>query len=150
MKDEIKIIKTDFITDNKHTLWEFVKCKIRTETMIFSSIKAKKTNETLNILERKLKELENDLESETNNINHANYLQCKGDWEKILKNKAGGIKLRSKAKWVEDGEKNAKYFLNLEKRNYNSTCIKKLISKNEKGLTDIKEQQRFYNVLYSS
>jgi hypothetical protein len=30
---------------------------------------------------------------------------------------------RSKAKWVEEGEKNSKYFLNLEKNNYLNKMI---------------------------
>ena len=43
--------------------------------------------------------------------------------------------MRSKAKWVEEGEKNTKYFLNLEKRNYNSACIKKLITEDGTEIT---------------
>ena len=105
--------------------------------MIYSSIKAKQTTEKLKSLESKLKIPENNLENNPTDITHANYIQCKGEWDKILKTKADGIKLRSKAKWVEDGEKNTKYFLNLEKCNYNSTCINKLIDKNEKELTNV-------------
>ena len=97
--------------------------------MIYSSMKAKKTNKKLKTLENNLKLLEKELEYESNDITHANYIQCKGEWETILKVKADGIKLRSKTKWVEDGEKNTKYFLNLEKRNYNNTYIKMLINK---------------------
>ena len=51
-------------------------------------------------------------------------------------------------------KKNTKYFLNLEKRNYNSTCIKKLINKNDQEITNVKniihEQENFYKDLYSS
>ena len=54
---------------------------------------------------------------------------------------------------MEDGEKNTKYFLNLEKRNYNSTCIKKQKVKNEQEITNVKdiilEQENFYKELYS-
>ena len=38
-------IKTDFETENKNMLWEFAKCKLRTETMLYSSKKAKKTRQ---------------------------------------------------------------------------------------------------------
>ena len=58
------------------------------------------------------------------------------------------------AKWVEEGEKNTKYFLNLEKRNYNNTCIKTLFNKDNEEITDMKqileEQKRFYENLYTS
>ena len=47
------------------------------------------------------------------------YRQCKAEWEYYHTKKTKGIILRSKAKWVEEGEKNTKYFLNLEKRNQN-------------------------------
>ena len=62
--------------------------------------------------------------------------------------------MRSKAQWFEEGEKNTQYFLNLEKRNYNSTCIKTLITDNNTEITDLNEiileQKRFYENLYSS
>ena len=37
---------------------------------------------------------------------------------KIVKKRTNGIILPSKAQWVEEGEKNTKHFINLEKRNY--------------------------------
>ena len=40
---------------------------------------------------------------------------------------------------MEDGEKNTKYFLNLEKRNYNNKCIRKLITKENKELTSLED-----------
>ena len=43
---------------------------------------------------------------------------------KYYKKTPNGIILRSKAAWVEDGEKNTKYFINLEKRNHNKKYIK--------------------------
>ena len=62
--------------------------------------------------------------------------------------------MRSRAQWVEEGEKNTNYFLNLEKRNYNSTCIKKLITEEGKEITKleeiIQEQKLFYEKLYTS
>ena len=52
------------------------------------------------------------------------------------------------------GGKNTKYFLNLEKRNYNTKNIKTLISDEGKEITDltetIKEEKSFYKNLYSS
>ena len=71
----------------------------------------------------------------------------------MQKLKTNGIILRSKAKWVEEGEKNSKHFLNLKKRNYKTTYIKKLITDDGNEITEqnsiIEEQFKFYNHLYT-
>ena len=62
-----------------------------------------------------------------------------------------GVLLRSRARWIAEGEKISKYFCNLEKRNYISKSMKKLIINNE----DITDQQQishsvkeYYEILY--
>ena len=40
--------------------------------------------------------------------------------------KVEGIIIRARARWHEHGEKNSKYFLNLEKRNHIKKHIRKL------------------------
>ena len=56
--------------------------------------------------------------------------------------------------WVEHGEKNTKYFLNLEKRNYNKNVITKLKKSDGTEITDpnhiLREEEKFYTNLYSS
>ena len=120
--------------------------------MTFASKKAKERNKLQIELEEKLKSLETQLISDSSVL--ADYNKCKSEWEEILKFKAEEIKFRSKAKWTEDGEKNTKFFLNLEKRNSDSTHIKKLIDKDNREITGldniIKEQEIFYNDLYRS
>ena len=114
--------------ENKNQQWEFVKCKIRTETMIFSSARSKEMRKQENSLAKKIEAIEKTLDknivSET--PEYYEYLKTKGEWENIIKKKTNGIILRSKAQWVEDGEKNTKYFIKLEKRNYDKKHIKKI------------------------
>ena len=69
--------------------------------------------------------LENALINDENKLKE--YLVAKTECEKFQTEKLNGSIIRSKAIWVEEGEKNTKYFLNLEKRNYNIHHIKKLI-----------------------
>lgn len=42
--------------------------------------------------------------------------------DEIYLNKAQGAYIRSRAKWIEDGEKNTSYFSNLEKRRQEKKC----------------------------
>ena len=55
---------------------------------------------------------------------YAEYENVKSQLENIELEKAKGAILRSKIQWSEAGEKNTKYFLNLEKQN----AINKTIS----------------------
>ena len=44
--------------------------------------------------------------------------KLKSELEALYEQKVEGIIVRSRARWHEHGEKNSKYFLNLEKRNH--------------------------------
>ena len=46
---------------------------------------------------------------------------------------------RSKARWLEQGEKPTKYFFNLEKRNYDRRIVKELKDENDQILTNFKD-----------
>ena len=47
-----------------------------------------------------------------------------------------GLKLRSKAKWIDEGEKVTQYFFNLENRNFISKCIPTLKSNTGETLNE--------------
>ena len=67
--------------------------------------------------------------------------------------KSEGDFIRSKADWVEFGERNTKYFANLEKWNYKTKCISKLITEKRELNSQreiLLEEQRFYENLYTS
>ena len=128
-------------------------CDIRSHTISYASKKAKQDKNYETELTKKLNHLEQNLKSD-NKESYTTYLQCKEEWESLIRKKNNGIIFRSKARWVEDGEKNTKYFLNLEKRNCNNKCIRKLITKEDKELTSlediIEEEVLFYKTLYTT
>ena len=74
--------------------------------------------------------------------------------EEISKFKIQGTIIRSKSRWYNEGEKNTKYFLNLEKRHFNKKTIKSLqLADNSIIKTDseiLNEAESFYRQLYSS
>ena len=133
IKNTISNITAENTISNKNTLWEYAKCQIRTDTLKFSIDKAKRFKKAEQELCIKLETMEKNLDE--NDIGYLEYIQCKSEWENLMRVKTKGAILRSKAKWIEEGEQNTKYFLNLEKRNYNSTYIKKLIDKDNKEIT---------------
>ena len=80
--------------------------------------------------------------------------QLKKNGKRFNQKKTEGIIFRAKLQWVEQGEKNTKYFLNLEKQNYNLKYIKKLITNETTALIKpneiLEEERRFYRNLYST
>ena len=50
----------------------------------------------------------------------------KFELEKIIEYRTKGAILRSRSRWYNEGEKNTKYFLNLEKRHYKQGTISRL------------------------
>ena len=62
--------------------------------------------------------------------------------------------IRSRAKWLESGEKSSSYFLNLEKQHQSANCIVKLVNdEGDVALSDtniLDQLKAFYSKLYSS
>ena len=80
-------------------------------------------------------------------------LEVEKELKEINDKQTKGVMLRSKARWTELGEKNTKYFMGLEKRNYKNRCITKLIKHNniqiDKPKDILDEGKYFYRKLYS-
>ena len=62
-----------------------------------------------------------------NNDSYTKYQSVKSELENIKRVRTKGIMLRSRANWIEFGEKNSKYFFNLAKRNHDIKYIKKVV-----------------------
>ena len=71
--------------------------------------------------------------------------------EELRKAKLKGNIIRSKAKWITEGEKTTKYFCSLEKRNFVNKIIPRLET-GEETISDqgkiLKETKKFYENLY--
>ena len=71
----------------------------------------------------------------------------------LYTDKARGAQVRARAQWIEEGEKNTKYFLKLEKARQSSSAIHGL---NINGVEENNEElileglSRFYGDLYKS
>ena len=80
--------------------------------------------------------------------------RIKQELEEIISTETKGSIMRSKIQFYEEGEKSSKYFLNLEKRNYNSKNIRRIQNDNGDLLTDnnaiLNCEATFYDNLYRS
>ena len=103
IKTLITDIKTNVNLENKNTLWDFVKCDIRSHTILYTCKKAKQEAITEKELASKLNKLEQNVKM-NGEENLTEYLELKREWEKVLKKRHLGVITRSTAKWVEEGE----------------------------------------------
>ena len=129
---------------------------IRGKTISYASWKKKNREMEERTIEEDVKLLETEVGRQFQTVPEARIDELR-DKKKLLQeiraNKVEGIILRSKARWIDQGEKPTKYFLNLEKRNYVSKLIPKIITEDGIEIRDgkeiLEEQKRFYQKLYT-
>ena len=122
--------------------------KIRGETIRFSSrLKKEKSQRALN-LEKEIETLENDLDEDKFEI----LTQKKDELQKLRKDELEGLKIRTRAVWLMEGEKPSKYLSSLETQTYIDKTIRKLVSADGSILTEQKaildEVRAFYTNLF--
>ena len=102
-KKQVKSVKETFFED-KRVQWEFLKCQIRSETIIFAGNKVKQSRQKEKTLEEKIQILETSLDA-NNEEQISEYDQLRREWENLQEIKTKGAIIRSKAQLVEEGEK---------------------------------------------
>ena len=85
-------------------------------------------------------------------MNRKRFLEAELD--NLCNKKAKGAQIRSRYKWVTDGEKNTKYFLGLEAKQQSSNVIREIKSDGNDSITSqsdiMGEMCSFYEKLYTS
>ena len=130
VKQQIQFVKAQYnhsSVDSKCKLndsafLEILLMEIRGITISYSSFKKKERNK----LECTLIEEINDIEHNCENVDQSLLEDKKQALESLRKVKLQGHFVRSRAKWVELGEKPSKYFCHLESRNFLNKTIKKV------------------------
>ncbi|CAG2185761.1 unnamed protein product [Mytilus edulis] len=143
--------------ENKNLKWDTIKSEIRGATVKYSKYKNMKLRERESNLKKRQDEIHKNL-SRTYLDKDINTLLIeldvvKDDLEQIVNNQTRGAIIRSHAEHCEGNERNSKYFLSLEKRNYKNKCINKLVVNDIEILSQEKilnEERNFYENLYSS
>ena len=131
-----------------------IKMEIRGFTIKFSKRKAKsKRDEECALLSEMIK-LQCKLQTEYSDSLRSELERIKTKLSKIASVKTRGTIIRSRARWYEHGEKNSKYFYNLEKTNQRKKHITSLKISDHTKLTDpkeiLEEEERFFKQIYTS
>lgn len=133
--------------------WETCKMKCKYFACDFGRKKAQDRKNEKNKYMEKLKKMEKDLAKDPDNKDLVGKMQvCKRELEVHALYEARSAQIRSKINWIENGEKNTKYFLNLEKHRSAAKVMQSL--KTEEGeiydqVLIRKKQQEYYKELYS-
>ncbi|KAJ8039638.1 hypothetical protein HOLleu_13698 [Holothuria leucospilota] len=134
--------------------WEYLKFRIRSWSLDLSKVKSRRLRERERTLQKSIISLEAKYSLNPTPLLKQQILNEKQQLDNIYEGKIDGIIIRSRARWVESGERNTKYFLNLEKRNSEMKTIKILVDDNGREVYDPEEilsiERKFYEKLYAS
>ena len=102
-------------------LWDTIKMKIRGKSIEYAKRKRRKIQSAEQLLESEISVLQKKLEetsiSDCERVDVQNKLEVKTQQrEQICQYKTRGSKIRSRTRLYNEGEKNTKYFLSLEKK----------------------------------
>ncbi len=143
----------EYVISNQ-LLFEIVKMEIRGKTIAYATAKKKEFEKAERDLDKKIDELHKIHVEHPSEMNYANFTKAQNELEVYRNKKIDGLVVRAKAKWNLQGEKNSKYFLNLEKKHYTEKTTSKVINDEGIEVTNlpdiINEQKKFYENLYTS
>ena len=112
--------------NDKGLFWELIKMEIRASTIIFAKNKAKQKRNEQKLLLMKLSQSQETIRSNFSEETKVEMDRVKKEQAKIVCKKTRGAMTRSKAQWYECGEKDNKYFYNLEKINHKKKHVTSL------------------------
>uniref|UniRef100_A0A3B1J8J0 Reverse transcriptase domain-containing protein n=1 Tax=Astyanax mexicanus TaxID=7994 RepID=A0A3B1J8J0_ASTMX len=148
IKKVIKEVEADHSIIDDANKWDFLKYKIRLETIYFSKELRKKEKQYESDLFREINKMCNSVES-----NSPNLMELQTKLDALYLKRAHGAFIRARARWMEDGEKNSSYFSRLEKSRQQRNSITTLLI-NDQEYNDDKTIEtkvfNFFSNLYSS
>lgn len=131
--------------------WEYLKYKVRQISISSGKLLSRNSR-------KKEFEIINEINSicnrpSLNEINKQKLILLQSSLDQIYVDKAKGAYIRSRAKWIEEGERSSAYFCRLEKKRQERNGVKSLLINNQECTNPdqiSKEIYSFYSKLYSS
>ena len=115
--DSIQLVISDSL------FYETLIMMIRGETIKYSKHKARQQRTEQNRLETKIAKIEKTLKDSSTENDIIQFEAMKTELEELRRPMIDGLIIRSRVAWHEEGERSTKYFLSLEKRNYDKKNI---------------------------
>ena len=146
--NEIKkeILRIKHLNLNPHEKWEYIKIQFKALGIVYGKSEALNNNEMKQNLLTDIKYAEEITIKFPDDITAADRLHyLKQKLELLIISETEGARIRCREKWIEDGEKCTKFFLNLEKQRSNLNTIYRVetlndpITKCEDILNEIKQ-----------
>ena len=128
--------------------WEICKYEIKQMSIIYSKRKSRERHNRLQSLEKQLERLLSE-----NSVNEVKVTEIENEIKVIYNAKSTGAQIRARIQHLEEGEKNTKYFLSLEKSRQNRKTITSLIINGQRVTTSdeiLDSEVKFYEKLYST
>ena len=134
---------------NPQLFLDMLLLELRGKSIAFSAAIRKKERENEEKIENLINQLEKSFETNSEKIQ-----ELKEELREMREKKLKGVLIRSRARWIEQGEKASKYFCSLENRNFVSKRMTSLINDNNEEIFNPdsirKEVLSFYKNLYLS
>ena len=111
---------------NNRIKWDWLKFKIKISSIAFSKKMSRERRKLEEELNSKYQNALNRFHQNPSSDTKQEVEKLKSELEALYDQKVEGIIVRSRARWHEHGEKNSKYFLNLEKCNHIKKHLRKL------------------------
>ena len=140
--------------EDKGLTWDMIKMEIRGFCVQYCKRKNRERRDIEKKLSEQLDSLMKTLATNRTKENITKLFRLRSELDKIAAYRTKGAIIRSRTRWHEQGEKNTKYFLNLEKRQNSNSCISLLKLDNGQEITNpdeiLKQQKLFYKNLYTA
>ena len=147
VKELIRKIKVETSNMSKQLQWEVCKSKVKEYSMSYARLKQSRMKQYYVKIEQELRRLYEVHDENLNDTDKEKIENLKREIDKWYTVKCKGAYVRSREKWIEQGEKCTKYFLQLEKQrgkkkelNYIEKDGKRIVKSDD----ILKEIQQFY------
>ena len=153
MNSTLNSLKTSLDGIESVERWELIKEEIKKKTMQYSRQQSKDNMIAISQLSEYITHTEDRLD-DADEKTLKNLQNSKIELESLTFKRTQGVMFRSKAKWYMEGERNTKYFYNLEKSRYNAKNCARIYDQNgilhDNQSTVLDLMRSFYDDLYQS